>query len=110
MPSSTHRSGDQGAGNPGSAKKSAKKSRPDKYYYYAFELPFKCTDPNYRIIKVGLSEMPGKRGCDISSGIDKQTSNEDFKCNFSVTYGDNATTTIGKAELFEIPICSGMQR
>ena len=35
MPSLTQRSGDQGAGTPGSAKKSAKKSRPDKYYYYA---------------------------------------------------------------------------
>ena len=98
MPSSTQRSGDQGAGNQGSAKKSAKKSRPDKYDYYAFQLPFKYTDPNYRIIKVRLSETPGKRGSDISSGIDKQTSNEDFKCNFSITYGDNATTTISEAK------------
>lgn len=101
MPSSTQRSGDQGAGTPGSAKK----SRLDKYYYYAFELPFKCTDPNYR----RLSETPGKRVSDISSGINKQMSN-DFKCNFSITYCNNATTTISEAELFEIPICSGMQR
>ena len=81
-------------GSPGSAKK----PRPATTYYYALELPFKCS-PNYRmIIKVGNSDNPGRRLYNISNGLDKQTTRMDFKCNLGISQYDSAAETIRKAK------------
>jgi len=70
----------------------------DICYYYAFKLPFVCSDPNYLIIKVGITRSPGRRLYDISTAFDKQTSKDEFKCNFGIKYNDSAARTISKAK------------
>ena len=67
-------------------------------YYYAFKLPFICSDPNYLIIKVGITRSPGRRLYDISTAFDKQTSKDEFKCNFGIKYNDSAARTISKVK------------
>jgi len=70
----------------------------DICYYYAFKLPFVCSDPNYQIIKVGITRSPGRRLYDISTAFDKQISKDKFKCNFGIKYNDDAAKTISKAK------------
>ena len=70
----------------------------DTCYYYAFKLPFRCSDPNYLIIKVGITRSPGRRLYDISTAFDKQTSKDEFKCNFGIKYNDSAARTISKVK------------
>ena len=81
---------------------SGKKPRPDRIYYYAVELPFKCSNRNYRIIKVGKvhkQDSPGGRLYNISHGLNIQTSINDFKRNFGIRQLDNAAETIRKAKV-----------
>jgi len=70
----------------------------DTCYYYAFILPFVCSDPNYLIIKVGITRTPGTRLYNISTAFDKQISRDDFKCNFGIKKNDSAARTISKAK------------
>jgi len=71
----------------------------DICYYYAFKLPFVCSDPNYLIIKVGITtRTPGRRLYNISTAFDKQISRDDFKCNFGIKYNDSVAMTISKAK------------
>ena len=46
---------------------------------YAVELPFTCSD-NYKIVKVGASNRPGRRLVDIKQAFNAQSECTDFHC------------------------------
>jgi len=84
----------------GATPKSAIKRRSDKDvdYFYAFVLSFDYSDsPSHRLIKLGHSYDPGQRLYQFGNAFDKQSSSDDFKCNFGIKQGDSAAVTIRKA-------------
>ena len=81
------------------------------YYFYAFELPFRYSDHEYIIIKIGVTQSPGNRLYNFEHAFDKQFSDNEFKCRFAFKHSENAATTIELAKqhpkfLFIVPFKS----
>lgn len=82
-----------------------------KDYFYAFELPFKYSNQEYIIVKIGATKNPGSRLYNFEHAFNKQTSNDEFKCLFGFKQNDDAVTTTAKAKrhpkfLFIVPFKS----
>ena len=83
----------------------------NKDYFYAFELPFKYSNQEYIIVKIGATKNPASRLYNFEHAFNKQTSNNEFKCLFGFKQNDDAVTTIEKAKrhpkfLFIVPFKS----
>ena len=67
-------------------------------YFYAFELPFKYSDQEYVLVKIGATKSPGSRLYNFEHAFNKQTSDNEFKCLFGFKQNDDAIATIAKAK------------
>lgn len=70
----------------------------NKDYFYAFELPFKYSDQEYVLVKIGATKSPGSRLYNFEHAFNKQTSDNEFKCLFGFKQNDDAIATIAKAK------------